>query len=173
MKLIKCPVTLIDVCPVPDIELGRFVFVAGGITNCPDWQGYITEQFKDQPGLFLIDPRRDNFDASDPLMSDKQIEWEFYHLHNSDAIMFWFPEETLCPITLYELGVWAGMGFQRNRHNRKQIFVGCHPNYKRRFDVIKQLSMLRPEVIVRDSLEDLISDVRKFINVFVEVYNLK
>ena len=172
MKLVKCPTTLIEVCPQPDIELGKFIFVAGGITNCPDWQGYITEQLKDQPGLFLLDPRRVDFDASDPSMSSKQIEWEFYHLRNSDAILFWFPEETLCPITLYELGVWAGMSFERRKYNQTPIFVGCHPNYKRRFDVVKQLSLLRPEVTVRDNLDDLILDIKKFTNKFVQVYNL-
>ena len=38
-----------------------------------------------------------------------------------------FPAETLCPITLYELGTWT----QRGLHSDTKIFVGCDPNYKR------------------------------------------
>lgn len=173
MKLIKCPTVLTDISPQPDLDLSRFVFLGGGITGCPDWQAHLTKKLENQRALTLFNPRRDDFDASDPTMSEKQIEWEFYHLHNSDAIVFWFPAETLCPITLYELGFWAGNGFERQRHNRKTLFVGCHPKYKRRFDVIKQLSLVRPEIMVKSSLEAIAEDVSKFAEIFAKVYNLE
>jgi len=39
-----------------------------------------------------------------------------------------FPCETLCPITLYELGTWSILSQQTGA----KLFVGCHPEYKRK-----------------------------------------
>jgi hypothetical protein len=44
----------------------------------------------------------------------------------------------------------------------KDIFVGCHPNYARRFDVIKQLDLERPNVKVMDSIPALVSEITTF-----------
>lgn len=141
-RIIQCPETLQH-----KNKSDSYVFLAGGITGCPDWQTEIISMLKDSknPGLILINPRRKDFDVNDPNASDFQITWEFNHLKQSDIVSFWFPEETLCPITLYELGVCAAL--------KRNIIVGCHPNYKRIFDVTKQLELLRPEVIIYDSLE--------------------
>lgn len=114
------------------------VFLAGGISNCHDWQAYTTDEFsklwKDK-NYVLINPRRDNFDTSDISMSDRQIEWEFEYLQKVDIVMFWFPPETLCPITLFELG----SALSRTEYQR--IIVGTDPNYQRKFDIKKQLSL--------------------------------
>jgi len=77
------------------------LFLGGGITNCPDWQSEMIERLS-KTDYVLYNPRRENFDISNPEESDIQIEWEFRYLNYSTAIMFWFPEQTLCPITLYE-----------------------------------------------------------------------
>jgi hypothetical protein len=37
--------------------------------------------------------------------------------------MFWFPCETLCPITLYELGAWTVLAPQTGT----KLFVGACP----------------------------------------------
>lgn len=120
MKLITCPTsytreTLSDI----------IVFLGGGISNCPNWQlDMIDKLTSADDSLVLVNPRRESFDINDETASDFQIKWEFKHLHASDAILFWFPCETLCPITLYELGAAA--------HRGNPIFVGCHPSYARR-----------------------------------------
>jgi hypothetical protein len=54
--------------------------------------------------LTLINPRRLDFDVENPDMEYEQIVWEHQNLEASDMISFWFPKETLCPITLFELG---------------------------------------------------------------------
>ena len=72
-------------------------------------------------------------------------------LRVADAILFWFPQETLCPIVLYELGAWSMSG--------KTIFVGVHPAYSRRQDVEIQTGLVRPEVNVVYSLEELAAQV--------------
>jgi hypothetical protein len=71
------------------------LFLGGGITNCPNWQNDIIESLSDADYV-LYNPRRENFDISNPEESDIQIEWEYHFLSYSTAIMFWFPEETLC-----------------------------------------------------------------------------
>lgn len=135
----------------------KHLFLAGGITGCQDWQQEMILQFVSHANdpifskVILINPRRNDFDVSDPKASDFQIEWERHHLENVDAIIFWFPCETLCPITLYELGVAAAEG--------TKIFVGCHPDYARRFDVQKQLSLIRSEVTVHEEFAKLLEEV--------------
>lgn len=122
------------------------IFLAGGITNCPDWQQEM-RKLLENTDLALLNPRRANFPIDDPSAANKQIEWEHDHLRIADAILFWFPHETLCPIVLYELGAWS--------MTDKLIFVGVHPEYKRRRDVEIQTRLVRPDVEVVYSLEDL------------------
>jgi hypothetical protein len=144
MKEFQCPTIYTKSEEIPSI------FIAGGITNCSDWQSEIIQLFDDYD-VDLLNPRRSNFDVSNPDMSKEQIEWEYNHLHLADAVLFYFAPETMCPITLYELGVHAG--------SNKQIFVTCHPDYQRRNDVIIQLGLIRPEVVVHDNLQDMVNEI--------------
>lgn len=147
MNVIECPQQL------REFKLSTTnIFLAGGITNCPDWQKEMIERFKDVDDITLVNPRRSTFDINNPAESDYQIEWEFSHLHLCDAILFWFPYQTLCPITLYELGVHADAG--------KEIFVGCHPAYQRKFDVEKQISLINPSIKVHDNFADLVDEIK-------------
>lgn len=88
----------------------------------------------------------------DPNTADAQIRWEHHHLNTASAILFWFPCETLCPIVLYELGAWS-------YRNIKPLFVGTHPDYQRRQDVVIQTHLVRPEITVVFSLDDLAEQV--------------
>lgn len=128
--------------PVADLFLG------GGITNCPDWQKDIIEILKDVPGVAL-NPRRTGEFTED--IADEQITWEYHALRSVTTVMFWFPKETLCPITLLELGVFT-------QRPDVHLVVGTHPEYARRFDVVKQLELARPEVKVQNSIEDLAAE---------------
>jgi hypothetical protein len=127
--------------------------MGGGITGCPDWQADAVDYLKDVADLALVNPRRASFDVTNANMTVEQIAWEHHHLTNADAIMFWFPCETLCPITLFELGVYAAKGYN--------IFVGCHPDYARKVDVIEQLKNLRPDVKVHQHLHNMLDDVHE------------
>ena len=62
----------------------------------------------------------------DPTAAPAQIAWEHYHLNRADAIMFWFCQETVQPIVLFELGKW---------YQHKKVFIGMNPGYPRRQDV--------------------------------------
>lgn len=128
------------------------VFLAGGITGCPDWQREAVALLGDEP-VALLNPRRANFPIGDPAAGPRQIEWEHRHLRAADAVVFWFPRETLCPITLYELGAWS--------MTRKPLFVGAHPDYPRRTDVEVQTRLARPDVAVVANVAELAEQVRR------------
>lgn len=133
------------------------VFLGGGISDCPDWQQDVIRMIDRclTPRISnitrLYNPRRTEFDINDPNQSEVQIKWEFEHLKAADIVLFWFPKETLCPITLLELG--KQMMIDQN------LCVGCHPEYARKFDVEFQLKLECPGVKVVDSLEDLVDSV--------------
>jgi hypothetical protein len=107
--------------------------------------------------LTILNPRRRNFPMNDPTAAAAQIAWEHRHLRKAGAVLFWFPSETLCPITLYELGAWS--------MSAKPLFVGTHPDYQRRLDVEIQTRLARPEVRVVSSLNDLAQQVRDWYQV--------
>lgn len=138
----------IIVPPMPPAQAD--LFFAGGISNCPDWQAEVGLALADLPGI-AHNPRRPGVlpDAE----AVKQIEWEFQALANSSTILFWFPEETLCPITLFELGVWSARG--------ARLIVGTHPRYSRQLDVVTQLRLSRPDLTVHESLGAVIDEYRR------------
>ena len=139
------------------------IFMAGGITGCPDWQDEAVKMLTLQVGwnhlglpgpdkdIMLMNPRRANFPMSDPTAADSQIKWEFDHLRYADVILFWFCAEQIQPIVLFEYGYWLGQD--------KPMIVGCDPKYPRRADVLKQTSLARPELKIHSSLNDVCNEV--------------
>lgn len=123
------------------------VFLAGGITGCPDWQAEARKRLDDLP-IAILNPRRADFPIDDPSAARGQIEWEFRHLRRVSVVMFWFPASgpVTQPIALYELGRHAAL--------TRRIVVGADPAYIRRQDVDIQLKLARPEIAVYDTLED-------------------
>lgn len=128
-------------------DLRNSVFLAGGITDCPDWQQEMVKMFANDD-ITILNPRRQNFPIEDPKAAMKQITWEHFALRASEMISFWFPCETICPIILYELGAWSMV-------SEKPIFVGVHPDYQRRVDVEIQTKLIQPNVEIVYSLEEL------------------
>ena len=127
------------------------VFLAGGITNCPDWQQDVISLLKNQ-NVTLFNPRREHFDVTDPSASKIQIEWEFDFLRAANAVLFWFAGGSLNPIALFEYGKELG-------RNTKNLFVGCDLSYSRRLDVIEQTRLARPNLIIHDSILTLSNEV--------------
>jgi len=126
-------------------------FLAGGITGCPDWQTEAIEMLKDS-NLVIFSPRRKVY-SHDTQSAIDQITWEHNHLRKAHAIIFWFPWETLCPISLYEFGAWS--------MTTKPLYVGVHPDYPRKLDVEIQTKLVRPHLTIFNSLENLIEQVLK------------
>lgn len=137
----------------PEVYAGKekSLFLAGGITGCFDWQWQMKILLK-YAHIVLLNPRRKDFPINDPSAAKAQIEWEYKHLRKASAILFWFPCETLCPIVLYELGSWS--------MTDKKLFVGVHPEYKRRQDVEIQTGLARPEIKIAYDLESLSNQIK-------------
>jgi hypothetical protein len=147
MKLIEAPDPSFGALGEPDL------FLAGGITGCPDWQAEMAGLLAGTC-LTVYNPRRKNFPIHDPNAAKAQIEWEYLRLDCASMVLFWFARGSLNPIVLYELGMW---GNSRVR----PIFVGCDPHYERTQDVLIQTGLARPEVRVAPSLLDLAEQVRQ------------
>ena len=126
------------------------VYLGGGISDCENWQRRLVELLSGSD-LVVLNPRRANFPMDDPSAAREQIEWEHRHLRRAAIKLFWFPPQTLCPITLFELGAWSA--------TPAPLVVGCHPEYRRREDVRIQMELSRPDVVVADRLEDLAEQV--------------
>jgi hypothetical protein len=129
------------------------LFLAGGITGCPNWQYSLTFSLE-TTNLSILNPRRKHFPIDDPTAASEQIKWEFDHLRKAEFISFWFPKESICPIALYELGAWS--------MTDKILFVGCHPEYQRRLDIEEQTSLVRPDINIVYSLNELANQIMNY-----------
>lgn len=145
------------------------LFMAGGISNCPDWQVEIADKL-DNEELIVFNPRRDDFDILDPAMEKEQIQWEHRYLREANAVLFWFPSETLCPITLFELGVTLERVNLMWTDIPQRIFIGTDPKYKRRRNVEIQTSLVLPGINIVDSIDELVSQVKRWLKIFNEGY---
>ncbi|MFF4085019.1 nucleoside 2-deoxyribosyltransferase domain-containing protein [Streptomyces sp. NPDC001777] len=127
------------------------VFLAGGITGCPDWQTEAARMFTDDD-VAVLNPRRSTSAA--PIPVTEQITWEYQHLHRAAVVLFWFPRSvgSVQPIALYELGMHSGRDVP--------IAVGADPDYVRGRDLRIQLSLARPGLTVHRHLSDTVRAAR-------------
>ena len=85
------------------------VFLAGGITNCPNWQKEVIELLQRAvsrySNLVILNPRRDNFPIDDLNAAEEQITWEFNALERCTVFSMYFSDgDSDQPICMYELG---------------------------------------------------------------------
>lgn len=133
MQYIEAPnySVLIDRLPAREC-----LFLAGSITGTADWQQDIllhaNRTYRDytiNDVYNVFNPRRADFDVNRVGVEEEQITWEYHCIHKCEKILFWFAKETMAPITLFELG----SAF--NTHKHENIYIGVHPEYKRKNDV--------------------------------------
>jgi hypothetical protein len=129
------------------------MFLAGGISGCDDWQKYVCNQlvelYKPNDEVYIFNPRRKGDLTKEGAMARKQILWEYKYLQLCDFYAFWFPQETLCPITLFELGKYANCN----------AVVGIHPDYKRRFDLEIQLPLISKKIKIVYDLDEFVEAI--------------
>ena len=120
MKIIKpnSPIQVID---------GISIFLAGTIDNGKsiNWQLEMEDILKDY-NVTLLNPRRDNWNPNSRAEMVKQINWEMDNLDKCDVIFMNILEESLSPITLLELGLYANSG---------KMIVSCHEEFWRKINV--------------------------------------
>ncbi|MDG4795218.1 nucleoside 2-deoxyribosyltransferase domain-containing protein [Micromonospora sp. WMMD1082] len=133
------------------------IFLAGGISGCPDWQADAVTLLRDTP-CTVLNPRRARYPMDDAAAAAQQVAWEHRHLHRASVILFWFPASPTSdqPIALYELGVHAATA-------RVPVAVGADPAYRRHRDLILQMSVARPDITVHTTLADTVAAARTWL----------
>lgn len=125
------------------------VFLAGGITDCADWQSTVVssfeadKDFKDK-NIILYNPRRENWNMSmnSKTEAQRQIEWEFKRLEKMDIFSMYFAasQTSVGPICLYELGRYVcRMQMRFPQDWQLRIIVDIESGYLRENDVLEQL----------------------------------
>lgn len=133
------------------------VILYGAIQSDPnkDWQAHLTALLSDLP-IAILNPRRDDWDSS--WIEDisfppfkEQVEWEMDYARIVDVIVFYFAGEAkaLQPITLLELGLYAGTG---------KAIVCCPEGFWKRGNV--QLVCEKYNIDLVESVEELGHKVR-------------
>ena len=140
-----------------DIKLSDFtIFLAGGITSCPDWQNDVIEYLEKQPDtehLVIFNPRRPDWpDGSDYAEMEKQIAWEKEWLDRCDLFTIYFASSTSPqPISFYELGRQLAL---RNI-DPWGIVISCGPDFSRINDVdIQSYLALGLDLVTWDALPE-------------------
>ena len=128
-------------------------FLAGGST---DWRQKLTDSMTSDQfyHAIVVDPFDKNYKP------EVNTAWEFKSMQKVDCVVFWFPKESLYPISLFELGVVC-------RDSLKGLIVGMDLEYAKREIIIEQLKLFRPDVNVVSSLPEVMGQMEKF----VESYN--
>lgn len=132
------------------------VFLAGSIEmgKAIDWQTYIIENCKDTDVTFL-NPRRDDWDSTWEQTIEnenfrKQVEWELRSLNKANKIVMYFDKDTISPITLLELGLYA---------KSDNICVCCPDGYFRKGNV--EIVCKRYHIPMVETLDDLIKFIKE------------
>lgn len=152
----------VSVVVAPEHKVAKFgalkIFLAGGITNCIDWQKIIIDNFEktNNYNICLFNPRRKNFDIKKD-SAEEQIVWEFNAIEKCDLFTMYFDGGVSDqPICLYELG--------RNIERMKQRFpddwtdrivITCDAKYKRVEDVIIQTRLATDDMVKVNVVDDV------------------
>ncbi|MBL8740998.1 MAG: nucleoside 2-deoxyribosyltransferase domain-containing protein, partial [Myxococcales bacterium] len=134
----------------------RTVFLAGSIDmgSAEDWQGAVTAELRDLD-IVVLNPRRDDWDASwrqsiDDPQFRAQVEWELDGLERADVIALWLARDSLAPISLLELGLFARGG---------KVVIGCPQGFWRRGNV--EVVSARYQIPLFDELDAFVTAIRK------------
>ena len=138
----------------PSTEQPKFisVFLAGGITNCKEWQKKVIEELEFSD-VSIYNPRQEYFDISDKNASYNQIFWEFERLEKADIFSMYFCNDNSDqPICMYELG--RNIIRMQNRFPtdwEKRIIISVEDGYKRKNDVIIQTGLATNNIVFVES----------------------
>ena len=149
------------------------VFLAGGITNCPDWQSKVIKDLNVDnrylESLVIFNPRRENFPIWDKSAAYAQIEWEYQMLEKCDVFSMYFSSgDSDQPICMYELGrniLRMQMRFPSDWQDR--IVISVENDYIRRQDVLVQTELatqnqifvntqISPRVCLADHVDNIV-----------------
>lgn len=133
-----------DILTAPNANKAKYisVFLAGGITGCPDWQKIVIQELESED-ISVYNPRQERFCVADKSASYKQIVWEYERLEKMDIFSMYFcGGDSIQPICMYELGrniLRMQNRFPSDWQNR--IVISVEDGYQREQDVIIQVEL--------------------------------
>jgi hypothetical protein len=152
--------TTITICKPPQAPTykGKSVFLAGSTENeAKDWRTKLIDylSIRVSEPLTILDPYRIDWDSKwvEDISNDQfrgQVEWELDAQDNADVIAMYFDPNTLAPISLLELGLYAASG---------KMVVCCPEGFWKRGNV--QVVCARYNIKLVGSMEELIDEVLK------------
>jgi len=139
----------------------------GGITGVEDWQLKARNVLSGVGNITIVNPRRVNFDMNaGPELSYEQIKWEHHYLDRVHQVVFWFSNETIQPIVLFELGARLREYKWRPKYGmvggKQPMFIGYHRDYNRKMDVYQQARLEGYTDEFPETLDDLLQKVLTF-----------
>lgn len=135
----------------PSIErpIYKSVFLAGGITNCKEWQKEVIKELEFDD-ISIFNPRQEHFDITDKSASYKQIAWEFERLEEMSVFSIYFCNDNSDqPICMYELG--RNIVRMQNRFPndwQDRIVISVEYGYRRKVDVVIQTGLCAPQLFI-------------------------
>lgn len=145
---------MIQIITAPSIERPIYtsVFLAGGITNCKEWQKEVIKELEFDD-ISVFNPRHEHFDVTDKSASYKQIVWEFERLEQMGIFSMYFCNDNSDqPICMYELG--RNIVRMQNRFPsdwQDRIVISVEEGYIRKADVIIQTQLCAPQLFVESN----------------------
>jgi hypothetical protein len=146
------------------------VFLAGGITDCYDWQSDVIDclkRYDNSLNLIVYNPRRANFDINND-SAREQIEWEYDTINNKSDIfsMYFCSSESDQPICMYELGMRLGKLNREYSPFGYRTIISIEDGYKRANDIIVQTKLAVPKLKI-----NLHANPVSHANCIIEEYN--
>jgi hypothetical protein len=140
------------------------VFLAGSIEmgKAEDWQVAVEKELKEFE-VTVFNPRRNDWDSSweQKESSDQfnyQVNWELNRLEESTVVFMYFSPGTQSPISLLELGAFAG---------RSHMVVCCPTGFWRKGNV--DIFCTRANVPVYENFEDAVGALKTKIRQYVKL----
>lgn len=134
----------------------KTIFLAGSIEmgKAENWQAMCETFLSGEYKYVTYNPRRESWDSSWTQSIDnpkfvEQVEWELDHLDECDIIVMYLDGNTMSPISLLELGLFASSGkmhlvCQDGFWRKGNVDVVCNryniPTYRSIEQLIKKLN---------------------------------
>lgn len=149
---------------------GYKIFLAGSVEMgaAVDWQQEVARSLEHIDNVFILNPRRDDWDSSwvqsiENEQFKEQVSWELKALEDADLIVYYFAPGTQSPISLLELGLYANSG--------KMIIVCCPEGFWRKGNI--DIVCDRYTVPQYDNLNTMIKELMRYVPIWVDIFRAK
>ena len=118
------------------------------------WQARVVNAMADVSNVVILNPRRDDWDSSWEQRAEnpqffEQVSWELDMLDAADIVIMYLAPDTMSPVSLLELGLYARSG---------KLRVCCPLGFWRRGNV--EVVCLRNQIPLFETLDDLLTELR-------------